>query len=108
VKLFAVHFEVSIREIGELEEPKEVKPLSEEFSADSPMRDAARLFDRLGERMPGSPFAPPLPGISVGGDNMSMQQNVQVAAGGFEELQAILKKFHDVAASLTIESQVKL
>jgi len=106
MKLFSVHFEVSIREIGELEDPKEVKPLSEEFSADSPIRDAARLFERLGERMPGSPFAPPL--MVTSGDGMQMQQTVKIAAGGFQELQEILKKFHDVAASLTLESQIKL
>lgn len=108
MKLFSVHFEVSIREIGELEDPKEVKPLSEEFSADSPMHDAAKLFEKMGERIGGSPFGPyPITRETSSGDGMAMQQTVKVAAGGFEELQAILKKFHDVATSLTIEAQIR-
>lgn len=47
------------------------------------------------------------PPATASGDGMAMQQTVKVAAGGFEELQAILKKFHDVAASLTIEAQIR-
>ncbi len=106
MKLFSVHFTVSISEIGELEDPKEVKPLCEEFPQDSPMRDAAKLFERLQERMPGNPFGSPVP-IVGGGDGMQMQQTVRIAAAGFEELQAILKKFHALADSLTIESQIR-
>jgi len=121
VKLYSVHFEVSIREIGPLEEPEptpETIPLTEGISKDSPLHDAAELFERMQAK---GMFPGPMPylrrrrrgALALGpgdvlstGDGMSINETVETTADSFEELQGILAKFHAIAAALSTDAQL--
>lgn len=124
MKLYSVHFEVSIREIGPLEEPEptpEEKPLAEGLDKNSPIADISQLFDRMvakGIFGGASPFPPPSrrhrrgrafvvgPDAGLISDGMSINETVETTAGSFEELQGILQKFHAVAAALSTDAQL--
>lgn len=106
MKLFNVNVAVRITEIGELQDPQPsfAEELAKDFR-DDPLKAQAKLMEKAASLM-----APPkvvgfFPGDAPAG--VSMNSNVQIAAGSFEELQAILQKFHEVGASLTIESQTR-
>jgi hypothetical protein len=110
MKMFNVHLQVSLTEIGD---PEKVKPasdltlLAEGFAKDSPIGEAAKLIERLQERgmFPGltSPF-PQLrvAGMDQGGDGMNMHHDFQVTIGSFEEMQEVMGKFRKVCESLTM------
>lgn len=109
MKMFNVHLQVNMTEIGD---PDKIKPqselpaLTEGFSSDSPIKDVAILVERLQQRgmFPGG-IGVPSQLIFPGGDNaegMSMRHDFQVVIGSFEEMQQVLAKFRAVCESLTM------
>lgn len=115
MKMFNVHFELRMSEIGDPEKIKPVsdlEPLTKGFSADSPIKDVATLIERLQERgmFPGGPS--PFPTVRMLGDDgcgdgLNMRHDFQVVVGSFAEMQEVLAKFRQVADALTMPVEEK-
>jgi hypothetical protein len=110
MKLFNVHLQISLSEIGD---PDKVKPaseltaLTEGMAKDSPVRDVATLIERLQDRgmFPGlnSPYPQlRMPGAEGSGDGMNMHHDFQIAVGSFTEMQEVLSKFRQVCDALSM------
>jgi hypothetical protein len=109
MKIFNVSLRVTIQQIGEIAEhepemPVEVpKPelFSERANLD-PIDKADKMLNRyldraLGSRGPVGVLIGSYPGDQ---DGQTITENVRIAAESFEDLQAILAKFHAVAKAL--------
>jgi hypothetical protein len=106
MKMFSVHLEVSLSEIGDAEEISKPKPpFSDSVPGDSPIKDVAKLFDHMQDRgMFPAPGATPLfiPGMRQAGDSLAMTHGFKVIVGSFEEMQQVLAKFREVADKLSM------
>jgi len=98
MKLFSVLLQVRIVELGPLEEPK--PSATEALGVDSPWKDMGKLVEVLKDQGV-FPSTPIYPGYGDAMGSMSMSESVKIAASSFEELQAILAKFHATATSLS-------
>jgi len=101
VKIFNISLAVRITSMGELRDPQ--PSMSDGIPTDSPIKDVAKLFDRLQSSgaFPGSGT------VSGQEDAVSMTENIQICAGSFEELQSILAEFHKTAQrfNLSLEGE---
>lgn len=101
MKIFQIQLGVEITEVGELQDPK--PSFAEEIERDirdDPVKAQAKLVDKLTSIAVPSPAMAVFPARPTG---LTMSDSVKITAGSFEELQTILRKFHDLAQSLTIE-----
>jgi hypothetical protein len=110
MKLYNVHLQIVLSEIGDPDKVKsasELAPLTEGMSKDSPVREVAMLVERLQERgmFPGLNQPYPIlrmPGSEGSGDGMNMHHDFQVAIGSFAEMQDVLLKFRQVCDALSM------
>lgn len=93
MKIFNVSIQVSISQIGEIADREpEPKPFN-----DDPVDKQAQVMDKyLGKlvRMMPPSFGP------SGADGQSMNESVKIVADSFEDVQAILGRFHKLAGDL--------
>lgn len=109
MKLFNVRLHVQITEIGVVgERDADAQPplesLIHDRQNDSPLKDAAKLMDGYLARVTAPQKFPFYTSSANGDDAVNMTENVHIAASSFEELQAILAKFHGTAQSISVEA----
>lgn len=107
MKVYSLTLSVRIALIGEMDpEPVPAQPALSDNLPDDPVKASAVILDRLDHYLTKS--APPMfPGQPVENDQMAMNETHKIVATNFEELQAVLAKFHATAESCTLEGVIK-
>ena len=107
VKLYNVQLQLRIAEIGPLETPETAPSIVDGLPKDSPLKDAAIVLETFAAKaLPARVSVPSyFPGTDV--DGMAITESVQVPAESFEQLQGILKQFHDLAQSLSMKNALE-
>lgn len=98
MKIFNVSVCIEINQIGEIvdrepETPQPAKPFN-----DDPLDKAEKMLDRYLEKA--NLVSPRRMDLLGFGDSTRMTENIRVTAESFEDLQAILRKFHATAKEL--------
>ena len=111
MKIFNVHLEVSLVEIGEdLDSitPATNEPITDTLKAagvahDSPFTEMAKSFDVMQKRgiLPGPPAMTAIAFPSSGGESLNMHHNFKMV-GDFQDQQELLAKFRKLAESFTM------
>lgn len=104
MKIFNVNLRVTIQQMGELadrETETPVEPPKPSFN-DDPIDKAEKMLNKYLDRAvgPRGVVAGPMGFYPGEQDGHTMTENVRITAESFEELQAILAKFHAVAKEL--------
>jgi hypothetical protein len=103
MKIFNLRLIVNIEEIAELpdvpEEPP--KPTEPKRFNDDPIDKAEAMLNRYIEKVNGPPRVPGMaPSFGMGGDNHNITENIRISAATFEDLQQVLRRFHQVIREL--------
>jgi len=107
MKIFNLRLMVNIEQIAELPDAPEEPPKTAEPKRfnDDPIDKAEAMLNRYIQKVNGPPrvfagIAPPF-GMGLGqGDNHNITENIRISAEDFEDLQKVLKRFHQVIREL--------
>jgi hypothetical protein len=101
MKIFNVSVCIEINQIGEIvEHEAETAPPAPKPFNDDPLDKAEKMLDRYLEKANGVRMGAAMLGYAAAGDSTRMVENIRIAAASFEDLQEVLKKFHDTAKQL--------
>jgi hypothetical protein len=95
MKLFNLQLIVRINLIGELEtDEQEPEPSITDNLPDDPVKATGKMLERYAKKLEPKNLA--IPYAPDGPEGVSLNMSTKIAAGSFEELQAILQKFNAV------------